>query len=136
MKTYQGTKVLDARPMSRGEYNAYRGWQMPEGENATDAGYLVEYRDGGKANDSRHVGYISWSPADVFERTYKPVYAPHQQRVVDEHESLTAKLGALENFFSGSIFSTLPSAEQDRLHHQAAHMRGYATVLSSRIAAF
>lgn len=72
---YEGTKRLHATPMTRGEYNAYRGWENPAGENPFDAGYLVEYQDGGKANDSRHAGYISWSPADVFERTYKPVSA-------------------------------------------------------------
>jgi hypothetical protein len=70
-KRYVGTKYLLAQPMTRGEYNEYRGWQIPEGEDPADAGYLVEYEDGGKANDSRHMGYISWSPADVFERTYK-----------------------------------------------------------------
>jgi hypothetical protein len=67
---YQGTKQLKAWPMVRGEYNDYRGWKVPEGENPDDAGYLVEYLDGGKPNDPRHSGYISWSPADVFERTY------------------------------------------------------------------
>ncbi len=77
MKTYTGTKILDAQPMTRGEYNEYRGWTIPANENPSDAGYLVEYRDGGKANDSRHAGYISWSPADVFERTYKPVDADY-----------------------------------------------------------
>ena len=74
-KLYEGTKRLHAQPMTRGEYNAYRGWENPAGENPADGGYLVEYQDGGKANDSRHAGYISWSPVDVFERTYKPVLA-------------------------------------------------------------
>ncbi len=72
---YEGTKRLHATQMTRGEYNAYRGWETPVGESSSDAGYLVEYQDGGKANDARHAGYISWSPADVFERTYKPVAA-------------------------------------------------------------
>jgi hypothetical protein len=69
---YSGTKTLIAWPMTRGQYNAYRTWTPPEGKDQTTAGYLVEYADGGPANDSRHAGYISWSPADVFERTYKP----------------------------------------------------------------
>lgn len=75
VQLYEGTKRLTAQPMTRGEYNAYRGWQCPADENPADDGYLVEYQDGGKANDARHVGYISWSPADVFERSYKPVPA-------------------------------------------------------------
>lgn len=73
MKHYEGTKRLRAKPMTRGEYNEYRGWTMPASENPADPGYLVEYEDGGKANDSRHAGYISWSPADVFERAYHEI---------------------------------------------------------------
>jgi hypothetical protein len=69
---YVGTKYLYAKAMTRGEYNAYRGWSLPHREEGTEAGYLVEYSDGGKANDSRHMGYISWSPAEVFNRTYRP----------------------------------------------------------------
>jgi len=72
-KTYEGTKRVHARPMNRGEYNAYRGWEVPADENPADDGYLVEYLDGGKSNHPGHAGYISWSPKDVFERAYKPL---------------------------------------------------------------
>ena len=72
-KTYIGTKVIHALPMTRQAYNDYRGWQLPADENGDDEGYLVEYVDGGKANDSRHAGYISWSPSDVFNRAYRSV---------------------------------------------------------------
>lgn len=73
MKTYIGTKLIRATPMTRAKYNDYRGWTLPTNENGDDAGYLVEYIDGGKANDSRHAGYISWSPKAVFDRAYRPV---------------------------------------------------------------
>lgn len=61
MKTYIGTKVIQARPINRGEYNEMRGWKIPENENPLDEGYLVQYPD----------GYISWSPKDVFESSYR-----------------------------------------------------------------
>ncbi len=72
MKTYIGTKIIDAKPMNRAEYNEYRGWELPANENGADEGYLVEYHDGGKGNDSRHAGYISWSPKEQFENAYRP----------------------------------------------------------------
>jgi GMP synthase-like glutamine amidotransferase len=59
--------------MTRREYNTYRGWTLPSNENGADEGFLVEYVDGGKANDFRHEGYISWSPAEVFHRAYHEV---------------------------------------------------------------
>lgn len=71
MKQYIGTKVIGAIPMNRGDYNRYRNWLLPENEDGADEGYLVEYADGGKGNDSRHVGYISWSPKPQFELAYR-----------------------------------------------------------------
>ena len=72
MKMFIGTKMILARPMGRGEYNTYRGWQIPLDENPADEGFLVEYVDGGASNHPDHAGYISWSPKDVFERAYRP----------------------------------------------------------------
>lgn len=73
MQTYFGSKLIHATPMTRGEYNALRGWEVPDDENPDDPGYLVEYTDGGKANHPSFAGYISWSPADVFTRAYSPL---------------------------------------------------------------
>lgn len=73
MKLYIGTKVLKAMPMTRKEYNDFRGWQVPADETPEDAGYLVEYMDGGKANTEHFTGYVSWSPKDVFERAYRSI---------------------------------------------------------------
>ena len=61
MKTYIGTKIIQAEPMTRGEYNLYRGWQIPEDEDPKDEGYRVVYPD----------GYVSWSPKEVFENDYR-----------------------------------------------------------------
>ena len=60
MKKYIGTKVVFAKPMTRGEYNLYRGWQIPANENPDDNGYLVKYSD----------NYESWSPAAAFDESY------------------------------------------------------------------
>lgn len=62
MKQYIGTKIIKAKPMSRGEYNIYRGWTIPVDEDPADEGYLVKYSD----------DYVSWSPKDVFEEAYRP----------------------------------------------------------------
>lgn len=60
MKKYIGTKLIEAKPMTRGEYNEYRGWTIPPDENPEDPGYLVKYSD----------SYESWSPKDVFDSAY------------------------------------------------------------------
>lgn len=74
MTRYVGTKLLLATAMTREVYNAYRGWDLPEDENGAEAGYLVEYLDGGESNHPDHDGYISWTPSEVFHRAYRPVH--------------------------------------------------------------
>ena len=111
-KLYEGTKRLHARPMSRGDYNAYRGWQAPADEDPTDEGYLVEYVDGGKPNDPRHVGYISWSPKDVFERSYKPSDT-WLDRLRIERDELAEKLQKLYAYIETPAFGAL--GEEDAM---------------------
>lgn len=71
--TFIGTKMIKALPMNRADYNTYRGWDLPADENGEDEGFLVEYVDGGDANHPLHAGYISWSPKEVFEKSYRPI---------------------------------------------------------------
>jgi hypothetical protein len=73
MKTYLGTKIVKAKPMNRQEYIDYREWKLPDNEDGTDEGMLVEYTDGGKPNHPDHEGYISWSPLDVFSNAYRKI---------------------------------------------------------------
>ena len=61
MEQYIGSKKVEARPMTRGEYNEYRGLPVPENRSAE--GYLVRYDR----------GYESWSPKEVFEASYRRI---------------------------------------------------------------
>ncbi|MDC7250471.1 MAG: DUF2829 domain-containing protein [Sphaerochaetaceae bacterium] len=70
MEKYIGTKEIKATEMNREDYNQLRGWKVPSNENPLDAGYLVEYPNQ-EPNVEGYEGYVSWSPKQVFERTYK-----------------------------------------------------------------
>jgi hypothetical protein len=73
VKNYIGVKQVRAKEMSKQEYNDFRGWELPYDENGSDEGYLVEYLDGGASNTEKYDGYVSWSPKDVFERSYREI---------------------------------------------------------------
>ena len=134
MNKYVGTKELLAKPMTRGEYNEYRGWELPENENQDDKGYLVEYLDGGKPNDSRHAGYISWSPADVFEKTYKTVDT-WLDRVKIEQARVQKDLDALDKTLDVERKPDFIKDEQwIYMTRQQFHMRQYNQILKDRIA--
>ena len=53
---------VEAEPMTRGDYNKKRGWEIPANENPADEGYFVTYPD----------GYISWCPKAQFEAAGRP----------------------------------------------------------------
>lgn len=73
MENYIGVKEVIAKPMTRIEYNNYRGWELPEDEKRmeNDEGYLVEYTNSPNSNHPNHKGYISWSPKAVFDESYR-----------------------------------------------------------------
>lgn len=142
MKTYIGTKIINAVPMNRADYNAFRDWQLPADENGADEGYLVEYTDGDAPNTGQYAGYVSWSPKAQFEAAYLPTgdvsgMPAHQQRVVAEKAALDDKAKALSSFIGISpIFGKLDPAEQGRLREQNDVMWKYSEILGARIAAF
>lgn len=53
---------VEAEPMTRGDYNKFRGWEIPANENPDDEGYKVTYPD----------GYVSWCPKAQFEEAGRP----------------------------------------------------------------
>lgn len=61
MEKYIGVKIIHAKPMTRGAYNIFKGWNIPPDENPADEGYQVKYSD----------DYISWSPRGEFEKSYR-----------------------------------------------------------------
>jgi len=73
MKTYIGTKIIKAKPMTKKEYCNYRGWDIPEDEDPNEKVYLIEYPEDPKSerNHSNHKGYISMSPKHVFDKAYR-----------------------------------------------------------------
>ena len=67
-----GTKIVNLYPMTRAAYNSFRGWKLPDDEDGSDEGYLVEYQDGGKPNVPGYAGYVSWSPKAQADAAYRP----------------------------------------------------------------
>lgn len=112
---FTGSKIVGGKPMSRGDFLNYINRDIdPEVENATDAGFLVEYLDGGKANHPGHVGYISWSPADVFKKNYLSIgditgLAPHIVRLKAERAENFDRLQKLKEFMFKQELLAAPS---------------------------
>lgn len=71
-KQYVGVKTVYARGMTRGDYNHFRGWQVPDNEDPRDDGYLIEDHGFAVQQDlvGKAHGYVTWLPKDVFEKSY------------------------------------------------------------------
>lgn len=138
LKTYVGQKVIHAKPMSRGEYNDYRGWDIPADENPSDQGYLVEYAD----SDA----YRSWSPKAVFEAAYQQIdvfgdgskipaseQETWESRLIKEKDELQDRLHKLRLFQEGPLFESLPDRDQRLMSEQGNVMSSYLNILVSRL---
>ena len=115
------------QPMTRLEYNQFRGWVLPEGEDPNDPGYLMDFGF-----------HTAWGPADVVDKAFVmlPPAPSYQQRVHGEHKQLLDRQEKLTVFITSPAFSSLVPAEQIRLSKQFHLQKQLLEVLSQRIAGF
>ena len=136
LDTFIGTKIIQATPMNRKEYNDFRGWELPKDENGDDAGYLVIYPDS-NPNTSHYQGYVSWSPKKQFDDAYLTIgkvdhLEPFQQRLLGEFTLLKDMLKKLKKFIGSPNFFKLDFFTRSKLEEQSRHMNAYKTVLAWR----
>ena len=131
---FSGASLVYATTMTRQEYNDYRGWQLPEGENGSDVGYIIEDR-AGKKNTEELEGFVQWLPKDEFLRKFASAETP-QDRVRLEQRELYTKLDALENFLDKGQPDFIDDEQWALLKEQQMHMDAYNDVLTKRIAKF
>lgn len=138
MQKYIGVKQVEAKPMTRGEYNDYRGWTVPADENPNDEGYLVKYED----------GYVSWSPIEAFNKAYnlvgiRPlndtallmVSTDCKDRFLAEYIQLETRIKGLETRLSNwdkELLTFIPSCPRSTYNLQLEYMKKYLAVLEAR----
>lgn len=122
MKTYIGTKKVQAEPMN--EFDAVqKGYARPNIDNHEwREGYYILYPD----------GYESWSPKNVFEQAYKCAQT-HIDRMRIEYKELWDKTERLEKFIKSSAYSELANEDKALMRVQYAIMVSYTTVLIERL---
>ena len=140
MERFLGVKSVDAEPCL-GLNNKCIDIKQGLSGNEIE-GYKIVYED----------GYISWSPKDIFEKSYRSIklledlkstkwlkvgdspIPPHQERVVTEMLELDKKITGLDEFIvNNPIYKTLPEDEQVRLIQQTRAMSYYFSILIERI---
>ena len=131
MKQYIGTKEVKATPMNRGDYNALRGWQVPENENPADDGYLVAYPNG-ESNVDGFNGYVSWLPKKQFEEAYQ-VADTFKDRLTIEYAQLEERLGKMRVFIQSERFQNLDEEYRNLFVEQGKAMASYLSILNIRI---
>lgn len=138
MQKYVGIKLVEARPMTRGDYNNYRGWTIPKDEDPNDDGYLVKYSD----------DYVSWSPKAAFDeayRKYEPSALPqtalgmisndYKERFKAEYYQAKIrydKLHAMTIKYEAGTLNFTPSCSLELLKEQKSYMGNYIRILEIR----
>lgn len=94
MKTYIGTKIIEAAPAIRMGGKVYDANEtIPRSMKLVEEGYKVRYQD----------GYESWSPKDVFERAYLELTVNPELRT--KKPSISQKM--VDDFIVAKEVSTL-----------------------------
>lgn len=138
MQKYIGVKQVEAKPMTRGEYNDYRGWTVPADENPNDEGYLVKHSE----------NYVSWIAKDEFEKTYNVVgvrslndssllmvSTDYKDRFKAEYIQLKTRLKSLKTMlhnWDNEQLSFIPTCPRSTYDLQVEAMTKYLAVLEAR----
>lgn len=138
MKTYVGTKRIEAEPMTRGDYLNSKGIDNATASTDTTEGYLVKYSD----------GYESWSPKEQFENAYKEVgsdtlndtvllmqSANTKERFMAEYYQTLFRFMSLRDMLDKWDKGTLdfvPSCPRGILGMQVKAMSEYLVILETR----
>jgi len=129
---------VEAKKMTRGDYNNYRGWTVPTDENPADEGYLVKHSD----------NYVSWIAKDDFEKTYNVVgirslndsallmvSTDYKDRFIAEYIQLETRIKGLETMLSNwdkELLTFIPSCPRSIYNLQLEYMKKYLAVLEAR----
>jgi hypothetical protein len=140
MKQYIGTKIIKAKPMTRGDYNDYRGWQIPADEDPMDKGYLMEYEN----------GHEQWLPKEMFETDYieydknklpatavSMISTDYKERFKAEYAQLVIRYEGLKGMLKKWDDGTLefePTCPRSIYNMQIKAMSEYIAVLEARAA--
>ena len=133
MKKFIGTKEVLAEPMMEGIAYA-NGWArkgafVDDNHNGRE-GYHVQYVNPDGST------YDSWSPKDVFEKSYKPSET-FKERVQIERDELAVKVEKLRTFLYKNNVKTEIGINQYRfLIKQLKHMENYLAILDIRLEDF
>lgn len=133
MKKFIGTKEVLAEPMMEGIAYA-NGWArkgafVDDNHNGRE-GYHVQYVNPDGST------YDSWSPKDVFEKSYKPSET-FRERVQIERDELAVKVEKLIKFLDKNNVETEIGINQCRLLiKQLTYMKYYLATLDIRLEDF
>ena len=129
LKQYKGTKTVKAEPMVKSAAVA-KGWARASEGNPDTPGYHVQYTNPDGST------YDSWSPKDVFEKSYQ-IAEDFKDRLEIEFKELRIRLLKLHKFIQDNGFANIAKKigpEQGALLLSQYHgMSLYFDALKARI---
>lgn len=106
------TRLMQTEEMTRGEYNVFRGWSIPEDENPYDKGY--------KVTDT--TGHVSWIPLEQYERNFLKV---------DENSKLPSGVSIGPRMVEDFIIDYEVFTKKDKITIVIATLRNGFTIVES-----
>lgn len=104
-------KRIKRKPMTLGEYNKFRGWDLPDNEDEYNTeGYLIEYLDSPNANTDEYDNYVSWSPKKISDDAFQP-------EVIETRNTMEIKNDLLSNKYTRVFCEAKEDQKFNAPHH-------------------
>ncbi len=85
MDNFIGVKMVGGKAMTLGEYNEYKGWDIPKDQDPATKGMLVKYSD----------DYVSWCPEEFFRKQNVLVVGDKNKIHPEDVENMISKIEVL-----------------------------------------
>lgn len=119
MKKYIGTKIVYATPMNA-DNALEKGYKI--GKHTHEDGYEVIYKD----------GYKSWSPKEVFEKSYRE-YETYQDKLSIKKSELEKEAVNLERYRRSNSFQTINKEMKDLINGEITVILHLIDILNTKI---
>lgn len=102
---------VQAAPMTRGDYNIYRGWKIPDDENPDDAGFLIKHEN----------GHENWKPKGVF--TEEAIASTGTGKISDGYHTFD-ELYEFRKMYNAALFNEWAAQGKYSVHKSKRHFDG------------
>lgn len=130
LSRFKAHHEISAQPMTLGQYNKLKGWDIPANEDPDEQGYLIVLVD--KKPEALELTDLTWCRKSIFDAKYSPSNT-FEERLNVEYVDLLGRSVGLSTFIESGKIDALKTEHSAPLRVQSELMATYLVLLAHRI---